>query len=268
MAFSTKALWCRALPLSTSRYLAFLRSSNKQLAFPSIAEVSSKCLSTEVGSRILLNRNKGDSEVENPSNFRKIQYGVPKEFLGKVLGKEKQTVNEIKALSGSVIRLKKYQDAHDDPDKGYFIIGGNDEQIKKATDLIEQTITKKPDTEHQVQGEALIWKSYRRNFKGQFPPQRFKGKSVAGNPCPLCRLQLEEDREEPDLLKQFICPHTWKTLEPSITGLCQKQQRKLEDEIRKSKLYGLLPFTITIPDDSPIPHKPAGIPRKTARIRR
>ncbi len=38
---------------------------------------------------------KEDANVKNPSNFKKIQHGVPKDLIGKVLGRGNSTIKTI-----------------------------------------------------------------------------------------------------------------------------------------------------------------------------
>ncbi|KAL9989492.1 hypothetical protein ACROYT_G004051 [Oculina patagonica] len=114
-----------------------------------------------------------------------------------------------------------------------------------------------------------IWTNYRRNFKGQFPPQRtrrncFRGTNICSNPCPICRLIAEKNYElvytDVGLLSQFICPHTGMVLETAKTGVCQKQQKLLIKAIQEAQDKGLLPFTIPGPRDPPRVFQPVGVP--------
>jgi len=114
-----------------------------------------------------------------------------------------------------------------------------------------------------------IWTNYRRNFKGQFPPQKtrrtcFKGTSVCSNPCPICRLIVEKNYElvytDVGLLSQFVCPHTGMILETIKTGVCQKKQKLLIKAIQEARDKGLLPFTVPGPRDPPRVFQPVGVP--------
>jgi len=252
----------------------------QKLAFGNIHSIYLKTISNHNRSavrQISFTSTKLVDAIRNPSDFDKIEYAVPKSMIGKILGKDKQVVNQIKAESGSVIRYKKTENEDQHDENGYFIIGGTKEQIEKAIELIEAKISKKPYVGKQ--DGAPIWTSYRRNFKGQKPPQRTRhkciraeGKVVSGNPCPLCKLKIDRNRDinykDVHILKQFICQHTDQIILPSVTGLCRQQHGILVAEIEKSRNYGLLPFTIPLPNDAPNEYKPVGIPSKTVRIRR
>ncbi|XP_065068709.1 uncharacterized protein LOC135694008 isoform X2 [Rhopilema esculentum] len=221
-------------------------------------------------SLVRCNQSSADLTIRNPSDFQKVEYAVPKDVVGKILGKDKQVVNQIKALSGSVIRIKKDEEVNITDEKAYFIIGGNKKQISKAIELIEEKISKK--SLFDSKDGFLIWSNYRRNFKGQRAPQttrhkciRSGGNKVSGNPCPLCRLKLEKNKDVD--YKQFVCPHSGQVLPATLTGLCRQQQDKIVANIEKSRQYGLLPFTVPLPEEIVPEYKPVGIPSKHVRIR-
>ncbi|KAF7260796.1 hypothetical protein EG68_01824 [Paragonimus skrjabini miyazakii] len=92
-----------------------------------------------------------------------------------------------------------------------------------------------------------VWFYYRRNFKGHFAPPKTRPNCVmskfliSSNPCPICRDEfLVLDYRNTKLLKQFINPISAKILEPSQTGLCQHQHKKLVLEIEKAQDLGTI----------------------------
>lgn len=100
------------------------------------------------------------------------------------------------------------------------------------------------------QGEP-VWKNYRRNHKGLYPPKQTrktcvrKGKLSTGNPCPVCRDEyLVLDHQNVELLKQFVSPQTGKVLSYSITGLCQRKHQELQVAIDRAMDYGLITFDV------------------------
>ncbi|XP_061475144.1 small ribosomal subunit protein mS40 isoform X2 [Rhineura floridana] len=102
-------------------------------------------------------------------------------------------------------------------------------------------------------GNKPIWFGYRRNHKGQIPPQKtrrtcIRGSKVCGNPCPICRdPNLFVDYRNVKLLEQFICPHMGITYHPTHTGVCMRKYKHLTEAIEKARNSGLLssyiPFT-------------------------
>ncbi|XP_018416146.1 PREDICTED: 28S ribosomal protein S18b, mitochondrial [Nanorana parkeri] len=99
-------------------------------------------------------------------------------------------------------------------------------------------------------GESLVWANYRRNHKGHIPPQKTRKKCIragkaCGNPCPICRDQkLYVDYRNIQLLEQFICPYTGTVHDPTRTGVCMEQYKKLVKAITDAQDHGLLPVTI------------------------
>ncbi|XP_063877921.1 small ribosomal subunit protein mS40-like [Scylla paramamosain] len=100
-------------------------------------------------------------------------------------------------------------------------------------------------------GEDPVWKKYRRNFKGAFPPKKTRkmciraGVISTGNPCPICRDEyLVLDPINTNLLKQFISPHNNSILPTSITNLCRKKHRELEVSVHKARDIGLLTYDV------------------------
>lgn len=115
------------------------------------------------------------------------------------------------------------------------------------------TIAKRAQAANSV---TPIWKNYRRNFPGQFPPTQprlncragIKVKNWYGNPCPLCRITFAKNPSvtytDVPLLKQFICPHTNKVLPTTVTNVCRRQQKTLLSAVAKARDYGYLLHTV------------------------
>ena len=171
--------------------------------------------------------------------------------------------------SGAVVRWKKVEGEmllDEDP----VLVVGRPFQIKAATDVLLNGAVE--DTENlDSQDERLVWHGYKRNFKGQFPPEkprkmciRNAGNRVSGNPCPLCQIKLKSDYNvhftDIQLLEQFICPHTAEILSPKVTGICKKQHLQVEAAIKKARNFGYLPFTLPLHSKEQGKHKPAGVP--------
>ncbi|XP_045121225.1 28S ribosomal protein S18b, mitochondrial-like isoform X2 [Portunus trituberculatus] len=100
-------------------------------------------------------------------------------------------------------------------------------------------------------GDDPVWKKYKRNFKGQFPPKKTRklciraGVLSTGNPCPVCRDEyLVLDPRNTALLKQFISPHNNGILPTSITNLCRKRHRELEVAVQQARDIGLLTYDV------------------------
>ncbi|CAL9691130.1 unnamed protein product [Knipowitschia caucasica] len=80
-------------------------------------------------------------------------------------------------------------------------------------------------------GSTPVWKGYRRNHKGGIPPQKTRKTCI-----------------NVKLLEQFISPYTGVVYDPSKTGVCMKQQKKLTEAIAASRDHGFLPFQIPYVD--------------------
>ncbi|KAI3357998.1 hypothetical protein L3Q82_002961 [Scortum barcoo] len=99
-------------------------------------------------------------------------------------------------------------------------------------------------------GTDPVWAGYRRNHKGAIPPQKtrktcIRGDKICGNPCPICRdPNVIVHHQNVKLLQQFISPHTGMVYDPTQTGVCMKQQKKLNEAINTARDHGLLPFEI------------------------
>ncbi|XP_017292939.3 28S ribosomal protein S18b, mitochondrial [Kryptolebias marmoratus] len=99
-------------------------------------------------------------------------------------------------------------------------------------------------------GSQPVWTGYRRNHKGGIPPQKtrqtcIRGDKICGNPCPICRdPNIIVHHQNVMLLQQFICPHTGVVHDSTRTGVCIKQQKKLNKAIQTARDQGLIPFQI------------------------
>ncbi|XP_055545606.1 28S ribosomal protein S18b, mitochondrial [Wyeomyia smithii] len=100
------------------------------------------------------------------------------------------------------------------------------------------------------QGEP-VWKNYRRNHKGIYPPRKTRktcirrGKISTGNPCPICRDEyLVLDHRNLNLIKQFISGQTGKALSYQITGLCQKRHLELLVAVERALDHGMITFDV------------------------
>ncbi|XP_035489020.1 28S ribosomal protein S18b, mitochondrial isoform X1 [Scophthalmus maximus] len=108
------------------------------------------------------------------------------------------------------------------------------------------------DSEEYIEryGTNPVWAGYRRNHKGGIPPQKtrktcIRGDKICGNPCPICRdPKTIIHHQNVKLLQQFISPHTGMVYDPTQTGLCMKQQKKLNEAINTARDRGLLSFQI------------------------
>lgn len=100
----------------------------------------------------------------------------------------------------------------------------------------------------------LIWKVYRRNFKGQFPSKRTRLSCIndegfvdTSYPCPICRDEyLVLHHENTKLLEQFIDPYTNRTHDPSEHGLCLRQYRNLIISIARARDIGLMTTNVPL----------------------
>lgn len=59
--------------------------------------------------------------------------------------------------------------------------------------------------------------------------------------CLLCRYDIKLDYKNPRLLSQFVSAFTGRFYEKHITGLCEHQQKKLYETIKKSRMAGYMP---------------------------
>ncbi|XP_061822782.1 small ribosomal subunit protein mS40 isoform X2 [Nerophis lumbriciformis] len=99
-------------------------------------------------------------------------------------------------------------------------------------------------------GTKTVWADYKRNHKGAIPPQKtrktcIRGDKICGNPCPICRdPNVILHPQNVKLLQQFISPYTGMLYDPTKTGVCMKQQKKLNATINIARDHGFLPFQI------------------------
>uniref|UniRef100_A0A182T011 Small ribosomal subunit protein mS40 n=1 Tax=Anopheles maculatus TaxID=74869 RepID=A0A182T011_9DIPT len=103
----------------------------------------------------------------------------------------------------------------------------------------------------QTYQDDPVWKQYRRNHKGPYPPKLTrktcirKGRISTGNPCPICRDEyLVLDHNNIDLLKQFISPQTGEVLSYRVTGLCQKKHTQLLVAVERAMDRGMITFDV------------------------
>ncbi|NP_001017759.1 small ribosomal subunit protein mS40 [Danio rerio] len=95
-------------------------------------------------------------------------------------------------------------------------------------------------------GTKPVWTNYRRNHKGGIPPQKtrktcIRGDKKCANPCPICRdPNIIIHYKNVNLLQQFFCPETGVVHDPTVTGVCMKQQKLLSKAIETAKDFGLL----------------------------
>ncbi|PWA28342.1 hypothetical protein CCH79_00018897, partial [Gambusia affinis] len=116
-------------------------------------------------------------------------------------------------------------------------------QAAQTADRYKQRPWDYLDSEEYVEryGSSAVWTGYRRNHKGGIPPQKtrktcIRGDKICGNPCPICRdPNIIVHRQNVKLLQQFISPHTGMMYDPTLTGVCMKQQKKLNEAINKAR---------------------------------
>lgn len=60
--------------------------------------------------------------------------------------------------------------------------------------------------------------------------------------CILCKNDIVLDYKNPRLLSQFVSSLNGNVYDKHITGLCEKQQTRLEREVKKSRLAMLMPI--------------------------
>ncbi|XP_054831186.1 28S ribosomal protein S18b, mitochondrial [Eublepharis macularius] len=131
---------------------------------------------------------------------------------------------------------------------------GQDGSAEPAAFDSESRFKEKPweylESEEYIEryGSNPVWFGYRRNHKGQIPPQKtrktcIRREHICGNPCPICRDQnLFLDYRNVKLLEQFICPYTGITYHPTRTGICMKKYKQLTEAIQQAQDNGLLFF--------------------------
>ncbi|XP_070156089.1 small ribosomal subunit protein mS40 [Polyergus mexicanus] len=109
------------------------------------------------------------------------------------------------------------------------------------------------DAYKQTYGDNLVWKLYRRNYKGQRAPRKTRKTCVrggiisTGNPCPICRDEyLVFDHRNVKLLEQFISKYNGEILSYSQTSICQKRHKELVIALTRAKDYGIITFDVPI----------------------
>ncbi|XP_072377641.1 small ribosomal subunit protein bS18m [Diabrotica undecimpunctata] len=65
--------------------------------------------------------------------------------------------------------------------------------------------------------------------------------------CILCKHKIEPDYKNVRLLSQFQSPYTGRIYGRHITGLCKRQQQKVEKEIVKAQFAGLMAYYLKEP---------------------
>lgn len=109
------------------------------------------------------------------------------------------------------------------------------------------------DAYKQTYGDEPVWKPYKRNHKGMYPPKKTrktcirKGQISTGNPCPICRDEyLVLDHRNVKLLEQFINKYNGDTLSYQKTGICQRKHKELLVALTRAKDYGTITFDVPI----------------------
>ena len=187
-----------------------------------------------------------------------------------------QTIFDIRDHTGTDIRLQEKSDTDEEGTAvNKFLVIGTSPQRKSAIELLQAVIdgrdTPTMEKTSQFKDEKLVWHGYKRNYKGQYAPLkprrkciRCGGKLLSGNPCPLCQMKINSNYDvyytDINILKQFICPHTWNILDPYVTNICRQQHRAVEAAIIKARKFGYIPFTLPLHSDEPRKHAPAGVP--------
>ncbi|XP_043274455.1 uncharacterized protein mRpS18B isoform X2 [Venturia canescens] len=104
------------------------------------------------------------------------------------------------------------------------------------------------DAYKETYGNNLVWKLYRRNHKGMYPPKKTRKTCVrqgiisTGNPCPICRDEyLVFDHRNTALLKQFISEYNGAVAIRNLSETTQKSfdrylpgERFRHDNIRRT----------------------------------
>ncbi|XP_071156459.1 small ribosomal subunit protein mS40-like isoform X2 [Mytilus edulis] len=102
------------------------------------------------------------------------------------------------------------------------------------------------DSYKKTYGDDVVWKHYRRNFKGNMAPETREkcirqGKIGLASPCPLCRDEyLTVDYRNIKLLRQFLNPFTGDVLPSLKTGVCQQRLKELQIQRLKAIDYGFI----------------------------
>lgn len=125
-----------------------------------------------------------------------------------------------------------------------------DRRIKK--DYRESIKYMESDTYKRIYQGHLVWKLFRRNFRGTVPRHQSKHNCInqegfldSSYPCPICRDEyLVLHHENTKLIEQFIDPNTGRIFGIRDHHLCLKQYRNLIIAIDKAKDLGTLTFVV------------------------
>merc|ERR1712235_57013 len=82
---------------------------------------------------------KGDNAQMGGGAEQQVDYPVPSNRAGVVIGKGGETINQIKENSGAFVQINKTP-PQDHPDWKYFTIRGNQQQIATAQKLIQEKV--------------------------------------------------------------------------------------------------------------------------------
>nr|XP_046274425.1 28S ribosomal protein S18b, mitochondrial [Scatophagus argus] len=137
----------------------------------------------------------------------------------------------------------------------YFFCNAASLQDKEAAEALSRYKDRPWDyleSEEYIERYGInpVWGGYKRNHKGGIPPQKtrktcIRGSKICGNPCPICRdPNIIIHHQNVKLLEQFVNPHTGMVFDHSQTGVCMKQQKRLNEAINTAQNHGLLPFQI------------------------
>ncbi|XP_012228827.1 small ribosomal subunit protein mS40 [Linepithema humile] len=109
------------------------------------------------------------------------------------------------------------------------------------------------DAYKKTYGDDPVWKLYRRNHKGAFPPKKTRktciraGVISTGSPCPICRDEyLVLDYRNIKLLEQFINKYNGDVISYTKTNICQKRHKELLIALLRAKDYGTITFDVPI----------------------
>lgn len=109
------------------------------------------------------------------------------------------------------------------------------------------------DAYKETYGNDPVWKLYRRNHKGAFPPKKTRktcirsGVISTGNPCPICRDEyLVIDHTNVKLLEQFINKHNGDIISYLKTGICQKRHKELLIALFRARDCGTITYDVPI----------------------
>lgn len=200
---------------------------------------------------------------------------------------------DIRKRSGAVVRhgdmsnAKKVIDTEDEEsaeENGTLLLVGNPEQLKSAVTLLNKELDLRLEMRshgeqymkmagtssynpyspfHSNNLDKKLWEGYRRNFKGQYAPEKprascmkpkrdqFVLKGQCGNPCPLCQMiylfGYNVHFTDIEILNHFLCPHTGDIYPTTRTNICKIQHNILVAHVQKARMHGFLPFRWPLP---------------------